>query len=192
LSIKHMQHSSTLESIMSLRKCALTAATGLLLIASAAAPKGAMSIPSALADYASWTELTPGPRLMPYDLTTACMPAAVPRPAEARKSHGPHANLWASVYGNPAALATLKTKNSTGFPAGAIIAKEKRRQREDRSPEGVAFMIKHPKGEFVDSDGWEFVYYPSPGKRSSYARCVSCHHSGASKDYVFSSLPASE
>jgi hypothetical protein len=174
---------------MSFRKCTLAAATGLLLMASATAPKGAMSIPSALAEYPSWTELTPGPRLMPYELTVLCMPATADQSEQARKSHGPHANLWAAVYANPAALATLKTKNSTDFPAGAIIAKEKRRQREDRTPEGVAFMIKHPKGEFADSDGWEFVYYPSPGNRSSYARCVSCHRSGASKDYVFSTLP---
>jgi hypothetical protein len=176
---------------MSFRKCALAAATGFLLMASASAPKGAMSIPSALADYAAWTELTPGPRLMPYELSVLCVPATAGQSEQARRTHGPHADLWAAVYANPAALATLKAKNSTDFPAGAIIAKEKRRQREDRSPEGVAFMIKHPKGEFVGSDGWEFLYYPSPGNRSNYVRCVSCHRSGASKDYVFSSLPES-
>ena len=176
---------------MTFRKCALAAATGLLLIASTNAPKGALDIPSALAEYLSWTELTPGPRLMPYEMAVACMPATV-TPEQARKSHGPHANLWAAVYANPAALAALKTKNSMDFPAGAVLAKEKRRQREDLTPEGVAFMIKHPKGEFLGSDGWEFVYFPSPGNHSSYSRCVSCHRSGASKDYVFSSLPASE
>jgi hypothetical protein len=58
-------------------------------------------------------------------------------------------------------------------------------------PEGVAFMIKHPKGEFASSDGWEFVYFPTPTSRASYTRCVSCHRSGASKDYVFSSLAPS-
>src|SRR3954470_15216452 len=173
---------------MSFKRCALAAATGFLLIASATAPKNTMSIPSALAEYASWTELTPGPRLMPYELTLLCMPSTV-RPADARKTHGPHANLWAAVYANPAALATLKAKNSAAFPAGAIIAKEKRRQREDGTSEGVAFMIKHPEGEFVSSGGWEFVYIPSPANRSSYAHCVSCHRSGASKDYVFSTLP---
>jgi hypothetical protein len=175
---------------MTFRKCALAAATGLLLMASATAPKAIMSIPSALAEYSSWTELTPGPRLMPYELTVLCMPSTT-RAADARKTHGPHANLWAAVYANPAALATLQAKNSADFPAGAIIAKEKRRHREDGTPEGVAFMIKHPKGEFANSDGWEFVYFPSPGNRSSYARCVSCHRSGAPKDYVFSILPNS-
>src|SRR3954471_1845555 len=174
---------------MSFKRCALAAATGFLLIASATAPKRTMSIPSALADYSSWTELTPGPRLMPYELSLLCMPAMAARPADARKTHGPHANLWAAVYANPAALATLKAKNSAAFPAGAIIAKEKRRQREDGTPEGVAFMIKHPDGEFASSGGWEFVYFPSPTNRSSYARCVSCHRSGAPKDYVFSTLP---
>jgi len=175
---------------MNFRTCALAAATGLLLMASATAPKGSLTIPSALADYASWTELTPGPQLMPYGLSLLCMPAAM-RPDDARKTDGPHANLWAAVYANPAALETLKTKSSTEFPAGAIIAKEKRRQRDDSTPEGVAFMIKHPKGEFADSDGWEFVYFPAPSNRSSYARCVSCHRSGGLKDYVFSPFPAS-
>jgi|GEM_PF-2662370 len=175
---------------MTFGKCAFAAAAGFLLMASAPAKKGALSIPSALAHYASWTELTPGPRLMPYELSVLCVPAAV-QPGDAQKSHGPHANLWAAVYANPAALATLKAKASTAFPAGAIIAKEKRRQREDTTPEGVAFMIKHPKGEFADSDGWEFVYFPAPANRSSYARCVSCHRSGALKDYVFSPFPDS-
>jgi len=174
---------------MSFKTCALAAAMGLLLMASATAPKGSTSIPSALAEYASWTELTPGPRLMPYELTLLCVPATAVQSEQARKNHGPHANLWAAVYANPAALATLKTKRSTDFPAGAIIAKEKRRQREDRTPEGVAFMIKHPKGEFAASDGWEFVYYPSPANRASYTRCVSCHRSGGLKDYVFSPFP---
>jgi hypothetical protein len=177
---------------MSFLKCALAAATAILLMASTTAPEGTITIPSALAKYSSWTELTPGPRLMPYELSMLCMPATAARPANARKTHGPHANLWAAVYANPAALATLQAKNSTGFPAGAIIAKEKRRQREDGTPEGVAFMIKHPKGEFARSNGWEFVYFPSPGNRSSYAHCVSCHRSGASKDYVFSTLSASK
>lgn len=176
---------------MSFRKYMLAAATGLLLMASTNAPKGTLNLPSALAEYPSWTALTPGPRLMSYEMAAACMPMIDAQPAQARKSHGPHANLWSAVYANPAALAALKTKNSTDFPAGAILAKEKRRQREDVTPEGVAFMIKHPKGEFVGSDGWEFVDYPSPANRSSYARCVSCHRSGASKDYVFSSLAES-
>src|SRR3954453_18589646 len=122
---------------MSFKRCALASATGFLLIASAPAPKSTMSIPSALADYSSWTELTPGPRLMPYELAQLCRPTTA-RPSDARKTHGPHANLWAAVYANPAALATLKAKNSAAFPAGAIIAKEKRRQREDGTPEGVA------------------------------------------------------
>ena len=160
-------------------------------MAPASAPNKSISIPSALAEYRSWTELTPGPRLMPYELAVLCMPATAGQSEQARKTHGPHASLWASVYANPAALAALKTKSSAYFPAGAVIAKEKRRQREDATPEGVAFMIKHPKGEFAASDGWEFVYYPAPANRSSYARCVSCHRSGASKDYVFSTLPDS-
>ena len=176
---------------MHLRKWTLVAATGALLMVSATAPRSDVGVPSTLAGYRAWTELTPGPMLMPYELTVQCMPVTAVQREQAGRSHGPHANLWAAVYANPAALATLKAKDAKVFASGAIIAKEKRRQRDDGTPEGVAFMIKHPKGEFVASNGWEFVYYPSAGPRASYERCVSCHRSGASKDYVFISLPAS-
>ena len=175
---------------MHFRKWTLVATTGALLMMSTTAPKGDVSIPSTLAGYRSWTELTPGPRLMPYELAVQCMPVTEAQLEQARKSHGPHTNLWAAVYANPAALVTLRAKDAKVFASGAILAKEKRRRREDGTPEAVAFMIKHPKGEFT-SDGWEFVYYPSAGPRASYEQCVSCHHSGASKDYVFSSLPSS-
>jgi hypothetical protein len=176
---------------MDLCKWALVAATAFLLL-STTAPRGDVIVPSTLAGYRSWKELTPGPRLMPYELAVQCMPVTDTQLEQARKSHGPHSNLWAAVYANPAALATLSSKDAKVFPSGAILAKEKRRRREDGTPEGVAFMIKHPKGEFVASHGWEFVYYPSAGPRSSYERCVSCHQSGASKDYVFSRLPSSD
>lgn len=155
-------------------------------------PRGDVSIPSALAGYRSWTELTPGPTLMPYELSVQCMPETKAQLDRTRKSHGPHSNLWSVVYANPAALATLRAKDAKVFPSGAILAKEKRRRRDDATPEGVAFMIKHPKGELAASDGWEFVYYPSAGPRSSYERCVSCHHSGAPKDYVFNQLSDSQ
>lgn len=147
---------------MHLRKWALVAATGVLLTASTTAPGGDVRVPSTLTGYRSWTEVTPGPTLMPYELAVQCMPVTEAQLEQARKSHGPHTNLWSMVYANPVALAALRAKDAKVFASGSILAKEKRREREDATPEGVAFMIKHPKGEFVASDGWEFAYYPSP------------------------------
>jgi hypothetical protein len=69
----------------------------------------------------------------------------------------------------------------------SIIAKEKRLERDDAHLAGVAFMIKHGKGELKESGGWEFAYYPS-APQARYDGCVDCHRSGGSKDYVFSTL----
>ena len=146
-------------------------------------------IPASLAGYGSWTELTPGPVLMPRALAVQCMPVTADQLDHAEKSYGPHNQVWSSVYANPAALETLKAQDARVFPAGAVIAKAKLRKQTDRTPAAVAFMIKHGKGELAESGGWEFAYYPAPGSRATYERCVSCHREGASKDYVFSVVP---
>ena len=73
---------------------------------------------------------------------------------------------------------------------GSIVVKEKL-GRTDSNTEAVAFMIKHPKGKFAESGGWEFLYYPSTGPAPSpahageYKGCVTCHRAGAKRDYVF-------
>lgn len=101
--------------------------------------------------------------------------------------YGPHAGRWVGLYANALALGALKANDSTGFPPGAVIAKEKLRRPTEELPEGVAFMIKHGKGEFAESGGWEFAYYPS-SSGASYRQCVSCHRAGGVKDYVFATL----
>jgi hypothetical protein len=69
-----------------------------------------------------------------------------------------------------------------------MIAKEKLVAPQDDRTEAVAFMIKHPKGEFVESDGWEFVYRPVGSTTPVYDGCVACHRAGGKKDYVFAKL----
>ncbi len=156
----------------------------LLLAALAATTAAAPKLPPNLAGYRSWTALDERPRLMPLELSMACGPMRTQEEiAEIKKKAGPHADVWTMVYLNPAALDALKVKGGE-FPAGAMIAKEKRRNPDD-APEAVAFMIKHPKGKLRESGGWEFVYYPAE-KNASLQRCVNCHRNGGEKDYVFS------
>src|SRR6266498_3512778 len=138
----------------------------------------AASIPTPLANYRSWTPLTPEPRRIPYALSTLCMTVT-------QAERGPHADRWVMTYANPAALAALESNGA--FPSGAVIAKEKRTRADDSHPEGVAFMVKHRKGEFAASGGWEFLYYPSAGRAANYDGCISCHRAGGTRDYVFSS-----
>jgi len=136
------------------------------------------SIPAPLANYRSWTRLTSEPRRISYDLSAQCMSVAV-------AERGPHADRWVMTYANSVALAALKSDGT--FPPGAVIAKEKLTRADAVHPEGVAFMLKHGKGELAKSGDWEFLYYPSAGAASRYDRCVACHRAGAAHDYVFSS-----
>ena len=119
------------------------------------------------------------------------MPVSDAQLEHARKSHGPHADRWVVVFANPAAAAAMQSKVGE-LPPGAIVAKEKRQKPDDTRPEGVAFMIKHRKGELAESGGWEFRYYPSDDPHPSYRRCIDCHRAGASTDYVFSTLGAAK
>jgi hypothetical protein len=88
-------------------------------------------------------------------------------------------------YANPLAAAALKDEHTTLFPVGSIIAKEKLKEPQDARAEGVAFMIKRPKGQFVESDGWEFLYRPAAAGQGDYTGCIACHRTGGTKDYVF-------
>ena len=154
----------------------------MLFVILAAAMSGNMGIPQPLAAYRSWSELTAGPQPMPYDLSVRCLAITDAERKKILQSHGPHANVWASVFANEMAWTALQAK--TDFAPGSIIVKEKAKERFG-APDGVAFMIKHGKGEFAKSGGWEFRYYPAPAVGVSYQGCVDCHSRGAKRDYVF-------
>ncbi len=160
---------------------ALIAGAGLL--AGVSAWSGDDPIPSHLSDYRSWKALTSTPKPIPFQLAQLCAAMAPTLPKA--PDHGPHANRWVMVYANAAADAALANTSVATFPVGAIIAKEKRISADAAHPEGVAFMVKHRKGEFSGSGGWEFLYYPSAGASASYEGCISCHRARGRKDYVF-------
>ena len=151
--------------------------------AALAATKSTIGIPDSLADYRSWSELTAGPRQLPYGLAVQCLAVTDAERKKILQMHGPHANVWASVFANDTAWVALKAK--ADFAPGSIIVKEKTKEQFGQ-PDGVAFMIKHGKGEFAASGGWEFRYYPAPAAGVSYRGCVDCHRRGAVRDYVFS------
>ena len=155
-------------------------------VATVAASDGVGRLPAKLAGYRSWTS-TSKPRMVPFQSAMACLPDAAF--LDTQKTHGPHGSRWVRVYANRSAASAMRERDLTDFPVGSIIVKEKLLKPTDSSPEGVAFMIKHGKGAFTESGGWEFVYYPLPGKTGAYKGCVTCHRVGAKRDYVFGTEP---
>src|SRR5689334_19903497 len=134
-----------------------------------AATKSTLGIPDSLANYRSWTAVPPGPQLLPSDLSTQCLAITNAEKQKISRERGPQANVWGAVFANQTAWAAFKAKGD--FAPGSIIVKEKSRDRSGK-PDGVAFMIKHGKGEFARSGGWEFRYYPPPVSGGTYQGCV--------------------
>jgi len=143
------------------------------------------NLPPTLADYRSWHSLSAEPTLVPASLLTLCTPVSNSHRAAAAGTHGPHGDRYVRVYVNPVARRVLSDAETRPFPPGAVIAKEKVRRPGDRRAAEVAVMIKREPGQFTESDGWEFRYYPSR-TGAGYTACVECHRTGASRDYVFS------
>lgn len=154
-------------------------------VASVVSASQAVTARAAVDDYRSWTALNPTPLPVSSDLALQCAPVTAAQIEKTRLRDGPHTNRWVRVYANAAAVAALRDKRVTVFPAGAMLAKEKLVSPDDPRTEGVAFMIKHAAGEFVESGGWEFVYRPAGAAAPAYEGCVACHRAGGAKDYVF-------
>jgi cytochrome P460 len=150
---------------------------------------GRFVLPEPMSGYRSWRSQSPAARPVPPELAALCAPiskrhfeAAF---AAAHKVHGPHTGRYVRVFFNPAAYGAFADSNTSPFPVGAVIAKEKLVRPEDSAPEAIAFMIKHGPGEFAESGGWEFRFYPML-PQASYTGCIECHRAGAPKDFVFS------
>lgn len=76
-----------------------------------------LAVPTPLARYRSWHELTPKPRLVPYTVSAACLAPSTPPPSD------PHESRWIRVYANPVALEAIKAQRD--FPPGSVVAKER-------------------------------------------------------------------
>jgi hypothetical protein len=145
-----------------------------------------VGLPTAFANYARWRPLLEKPHAVSQKLWMMCVTPTEAQWDAERRRVGPHADRLIMVYGNPAA-ATAATSGEP-FPAGAAIAKEKRRS-DKAAPDGVSFIVKRTDAKFADSGGWEFLYYPAAGDpRATHEQCLSCHRKAA-RDYVFGTYP---
>jgi hypothetical protein len=161
---------------------------GVLLAARSAAPLSGdaaggvamATLPSSLANYTTWRQLTPDGYSIPPQLAALCtspVPAASPKDVAV---FGPHASTFVRVFANPLAAGAI---NSGGaFPEGSVLVKEKLRSG---IPSAHGVMIKRAKGFNPTTADWEFLFYPSEPS-ASFTSCSNCHRS-AEHDFVLGS-----
>lgn len=150
-----------------------------------------LNLPRELAAYRDWPQLLKVPYQVPLEQYIRCV---LPRPQdwnEARKKYGPHTQKFIRVYGNQLASDAFKSKRE--LPVGSIIAKEKFSGIPQGKSDGVAFMVKHALGQFPESGGWEFLYFPAPLPHpGAQNECAACHQAAKSTDFVFGKYPRNE
>jgi hypothetical protein len=149
-----------------------------------------LELPADLADYKRWTQLLKVPYAVPLELWIRCM---APTPADweaARKKYGPHTKRFIRVYGNSTALEAVSKAARPALPVGSVLVKEKLPTSPHASPDGLAFMVKHPVSDFPETGGWQFLYFPSSaGRQQTQEACASCHRTASANDYVFGQYP---
>jgi len=149
-----------------------------------------LGLPSELAGYRLWPAATREPIPVPLKLWVLCSRPTAEQRAEAYKVDGVHTERYVNVYANPAAVAILPDQVHRTFPVGSVIAKEKLLDPSDKSPDGVAFMVRRGEPRFRDSGGWEFLYFPTDGHKAEvHQACAACHRSSPTGDYVLGSYP---
>jgi hypothetical protein len=153
----------------------------------------AADISAAAREYPTYRKMLAEPKSIGTQFVFFCAP---PLQAEAlRKKNGPHYGAYVQHYRNPIAFESHGFGN---WPAGSILVKEKRLPDWGKPANaelpiaGVAGMIKRAAGTKPESGDWEF-FWMEKGKitTAGMESCAGCH-SGAARDYVFTTFPADE
>lgn len=128
------------------------------------------------------------------ELAMLCRGATKEEVESARVKFGPHANTGILVYMNKAATDAFTT-NSSSFPVGSVIVKQKTIHgdfdklggRGQEADTGVGGMVKRPSGYDPKNGDWEYFYFENPKKVEGgrISSCVQCHAAAKDKDYVF-------
>ena len=111
---------------------AITIVSGMVsVLASQSEPREAvLDLPNGVAEYRSWRQLLRKPHPVSWELWIRCMAPTAADWEAAGKKIGPHTEHVIMVYGNPAAMTGLSNQGKA-LPAGAVIAKEKRRLQHE-------------------------------------------------------------
>jgi len=169
---------------------ALVVASSFLVFGAQSLTTSSLVLPLELSGYRSWPAATSEPIPVPLQLWLACSRPTTQQRAEAYRAHGVHAERYIRVYASPGAAVLLPDTVHRAFPIGSVIAKEKLANLGDKSPEGVAFMVRRAEPRFRESGGWEFLYFPAQGNKAEvHQACAECHRSSPTGDFVLGHYP---
>lgn len=172
------------------------------ILLTAAAPAGAQSAPASEASpiiseiaetFTNYSRITKDPVEVNPELAILCRGASKEEVDVARTKFGPHANAAVLIYMDKLAATAFNT-NSTTFPVGSIIVKQKKvfgYRKNGKwvydSNDGVGGMVKRPTGYDPAHGDWEYFYFQDPKKIESgrIASCIQCHDAAKEKDHVF-------
>jgi len=109
--------------------------------------------------------------------------------ASSRKGDVTHTTAFGFAYVNDIARESMSGKRTTNFPTGSIIVREKLLTLTATSPDLLVVMLKREKGFNPKANDWEFLTVSGDmkkiEKREKEGKCLACHASEASKDFVF-------
>lgn len=146
-----------------------------------------LGLPPEFAAYRDWVALLKEPEQVPIELWSRCMAPTTKDWQGARLKYGPHSERLIQVYQR---TPESSEESQAPFPIGTVMAKEKLSGAPDMPAEGVAFMVKREGWKFPESDGWEFLFFPSGrDKRETHEECAACHRVARATDYVFGEYP---
>ena len=114
-------------------------------------------------------------------------PAPAPQKREA--THVESGTSYGVVYANERARTAFDRLDSTAFPAGSVIVREKLNDPGDESPLMLAVMLKRAPGFNPAGGDWEFLLVDGAAskviERQKKGSCLDCHVSRRERDFVY-------
>jgi len=163
--------------------CVTLAFVAVASFAGFAPAKPASMLPS-FAGYQHWRLVNAVPFFVPDKRAALCISLS---PEMAAKLF-PHDGKFIQVYVNPAAEHAMFSRKPAQFPEGSVIVKQKM-SRKEGPVELLTVMRKGKHGSDPKTGDWEYFVTDASGAKingySDIGRCMACHASRKSSDYVF-------
>lgn len=175
--------------IYALGGVAVLAGVALLMVLAAnggPASGDAPDVEAIIGSYSGWTALTDAPRPVSMLIYILCR---LPTEEEMAFTESEHGNRYLLEYVNEIGREAMLSPDTTEFPVGTVIVKEKLGALESDAAEALGIMIKREAGYNPSGGDWEYIYWEHPDSlmrdKPGLMHCQQCHYEQAETDSVF-------